>query len=86
MSILTEQQKQLLDSMTKIDTYEDCPVGEMLLVWDGCNFDVEYVDVCAETGCYYPANNIVFEYYFELPDQLDVWNYKKDMKGGWDKV
>lgn len=86
MSILTEQQKSLLNMMTKIETYEDCPVGENLLVWDGCSFDIELVDVCPEEGYYYPVNNIEFSYFFELPDQLDVWNYKKDMKGGWDKV
>lgn len=60
----------------KIDTYEDCPVGEELLVWTGDAFEVEYMEYDSDTGCCYPANGVEFVAYFkyELPKCYDMWN------------
>lgn len=57
----------LLFLMTKIETYEDCPPDQKLLVWTGDSFDTEYVSHCADTGTFYPANGVTFTHYVELP-------------------
>ena len=56
---------------TKIDSYEDCPVGVNLLVWDGCDYHFDYVDVDVDTGVHYAANGTEFCAYYELPDQSE---------------
>lgn len=58
-----------LSSFTIIDTYEDCPVDCDLIVWDGCDFSIEYVSYCSDTGSYYPANGFSFIAFYELPCQ-----------------
>lgn len=41
----------------KIDTPEDITlVGEEILVWDGCDHEIDYVETCVDTGTYYMAN------------------------------
>ena len=50
-----------------IETYEDCPVGVMLVVWTGDDWATEYVDICTDTGTHYPANGVHFTHYSALP-------------------
>lgn len=40
------------------ETPEDIQiVGEEILVFDGCDHHIDYVEICAETGNYYMAND-----------------------------
>jgi hypothetical protein len=42
-----------------IDSPEDIEsnyVGVDILVWDGCDWHIDYVDFCPDTGTYYMAN------------------------------
>lgn len=57
----------LLEEMIEIDTYEDCPCDEDLLVWTGDSFAIEYVDMSADDGTYYPVNGTEFTHYIALP-------------------
>jgi len=59
----------LLEEMIKIETYEDCPCDEELLVWTGDSFAIEYVDMSADDGTYYPVNGTEFDRYIHLPDR-----------------
>ena len=64
-----------LKDFIAIETYEDCPVDEELLVWTGDSFDIEYVDFCCEEGVNYPANGVEFTHYQELPSQDVAMKY-----------
>ena len=65
---------------TKIETYEDCPIGADMLCWDGCDYFTEYVDVNVDTGGCYPANGRDFIAFIELPCQDE----SMDVLGGGD--
>ncbi len=52
-----------------IEAAEDCPVGTELLLWDGCDFHIDYVETDVDTGCCYFANGGSGIAYIELPDQ-----------------
>ncbi|TOJ96080.1 hypothetical protein [Vibrio parahaemolyticus] len=55
----------------KVDSPEEIGiVGEEILVWDGCDWSIDYVDCCPETGAYYMANNTDVEAYLPLPEKL----------------
>ena len=64
-----------IKDFTAIDTYEDCPCDVDLIVWTGDSFDVTYVDMCADTGTYYPANGVEFIAYYELPNHDTAMSY-----------
>lgn len=57
---------------TIISTYEDCPIDEEILVWDGCDFRVSHVEYDSDTGACYAANGYEFIAYCELPSQEDA--------------
>ena len=41
----------------EFDSIEDIDIkGEEILLWDGCDHHIDYVDVCADTGTFYFAN------------------------------
>lgn len=51
-----------------IDTPEDISlVGSEILVFDGCECAIDYVDVDAETGVYYMANGSEPTHWMPLP-------------------
>ena len=51
------------------DTPEDIDaVTEEILVWDGCDCHIDYVDVCGETGHYYMANDTRPTHWMPLPE------------------
>jgi hypothetical protein len=58
-----------LSMFTDIDSAEDCPYGTDLLLWDGCDFNIDYVDVDVDTGTSYFANGSQAIAYLELPQQ-----------------
>ena len=62
---------KFLELFTKIDSAEDCPLGVDLLLWDGCDFSIDYADVEPDTGCYYFANGTEGIAYFEIPSQVE---------------
>lgn len=62
----------LASGFTKIETYEDCPVGVMMVVWTGDSWETEYVVTCSDTGVYYPANGVSFTHYATLPCGEDL--------------
>ena len=55
-----------------VTTYEDCPVDEEILTWDGCDFRVSHIEYDSDTGTYYAANGYEFIAYCELPCQEDA--------------
>ncbi|WAX23108.1 hypothetical protein pA_gene0067 [Vibrio phage 13VT501A] len=56
-----------LSMFEKIESAEDCPCGIDLVVWDGCDFHIDYVDIDADTGAFYFANGTEGIAFFELP-------------------
>jgi len=63
--------------LEKIETMEDAPCGVNLLVWDGCDFRITYVDIDPDTGSFYDANypdsgDDAFIAYAELPCNEDM--------------
>ena len=58
-----------LGMFKQINSAEDCPYGRDLLVWDGCDFHQDYIDVDMNTGYGYFANGTDGIAYIELPDQ-----------------
>ncbi|EGR0490217.1 hypothetical protein R6G92_001276 [Vibrio cholerae] len=59
---------------TKIETYEDCPCDEDLVVWTGDSWEIEHVTMCGDTGAFYPVNGIEFTHYIRLPCGEDLNN------------
>ena len=44
--------------MTEVESVEDIEIkGEEILVWDGCDFHIDYVECCVDTGDSYMANS-----------------------------
>ena len=54
----------------EISSAEDCPGGIELLVWDGCEFHIDWVDTCADTGVDFFSNGTEGIAYIELPDSV----------------
>jgi len=52
------------------NNYSGCPLDHDLLVWDGCEFDIDFVTVDGSTCEVFPANH-EFTHYMILED-LDV--------------
>ena len=51
----------------EIDTPEDIsPKGVEVLVWDGCDYAIDFVEVCVDTGTFYMANGTVPTHYKAL--------------------
>lgn len=52
----------------KIGAPEDIEiVGREILVWNGCECHIDYVEVSAEDGCYYMANETEPTHWMPLP-------------------
>ena len=52
-----------------IESVEDIStVGTEILVWDGCEHHIDYVDVEIEYGAHYMANGTEPTHYMELPE------------------
>ncbi len=64
-----------LDQFIKIDSYEDCPCDQNLVVWTGDTFETEFVTMCGDHGTYYPANDIEFSHYALLPSDDAFMDY-----------
>jgi hypothetical protein len=46
-----------VENWIKTETPEDITIkGEEILVWDGCDHHIDYVDVCGDTGNFHMAN------------------------------
>lgn len=58
--------------------YEDVPLDTTLLVWDGCEWDTNFVKVCGDTGRKYPAGGYDFIAYMVLEDELVAEEYFED--------
>ncbi|EOX3117483.1 hypothetical protein ACPFMY_000322 [Vibrio cholerae] len=58
-----------IDDFIEIDSYEDCPFDQELVVFTGDSFEIEYVTSDCDTGHCYPANGIKFVAYLKLPDR-----------------
>lgn len=44
--------------MIEVSSVDDIePVGEELLIWDGCDYHIDYVDINADDGTHFMANN-----------------------------
>ena len=67
-----------LGMFEKASTAEDCPVGVELLVWDGCDFHLDYVEICGDTGGKYFANKTSPVSYIQLPDGVEAFKYLGD--------
>lgn len=53
----------------KIESVEDIAVkGEEVLVWDGCQCHIDFVEVCVDTGGFYMANNTEPTHWMPLPE------------------
>lgn len=52
-----------------VESIEDISVvGEEILVWDGCDWHIDYVEVCPEWGHHYMANGTEVEQWMPLPE------------------
>ena len=51
-----------------ISSLEEIPAYDEILVWDGCDYHIDYIDVCAETGTYFMANKTEPTHYMILTD------------------
>jgi len=40
----------------KFESPEDIQTDAEVLVYDGCDYHIDYVDVCADSGIFYMAN------------------------------
>ncbi|HBN6882692.1 TPA: hypothetical protein L3302_003435 [Vibrio cholerae] len=58
-----------IDDFIEIDSYEDCPCDQEIVVFTGDSFEIEHVTSDGDTGHYYPANGIEFVAYLMLPDR-----------------
>ena len=56
-----------LSMFEKIESTEDLPTGINILIWDGCDFHLDYVDTDVDTGVNYMANNTEPLAYIALP-------------------
>lgn len=57
----------------KVFSIDDIDVfGVDILVWDGCQWHIDYIDICAETGALCSANNNEIEAYALLPDAPEM--------------
>ena len=53
-----------------VDSAEDIAIkGDNVLVWDGHEWSIDYVDHCAHTGVDYMANDTEVKAYLPLPSQ-----------------
>ncbi|CAH9016605.1 conserved hypothetical protein [Vibrio phage 137E35-1] len=52
---------------------EEYPLEDELLIWDGCSFFLDYVEIDSDTGGYYMANNTTPIAYIELPSVVDAF-------------
>lgn len=52
-----------------VESIEDISVvGDEILVWDGCDWHIDYVEVCPEYGHHYMANGTEVEQWMPLPE------------------
>jgi hypothetical protein len=51
----------------EFDTPEDIHIkGEEILLWDGADYHIDYVEVNVDTGCFYMANGTIATHYKAL--------------------
>lgn len=50
-----------------VNSAEDINVFTEILCFDGCEIDIDYVEVCAETGVHYMANGTDITHWMPLP-------------------
>ena len=51
-----------------VDSPEDIHIkGQEILVWDGCDWSIDYVECCVDSGVDYMANGTEVVAYAELP-------------------
>lgn len=56
-----------------VESPEDIMIqGEEILIWDGCDFHIDYVDVCPEYGHAYMANGTEPTHYAKLKQPKDA--------------
>lgn len=53
------------------DLYHDC--DQEVLIWDGCEYHIDYVETDSEFGAFYMANDTQPEFYCRLtePESLE---------------
>jgi len=55
-------------NMISIDSPEDIQYFSEILIFDGCDFHIDYVEVDSETGNHYMANNTSPISWMHLPE------------------
>lgn len=56
----------------KVDCIEDIElVGVDIVVWDGCDKHIDYVEISPDTGNYYMANGTGVTHYLNIKDPED---------------
>lgn len=61
----------LMPKPIEVDSPEDIHIkGEDILCWDGCDWSIDYVDTCPDTGTDFMANNTEVMAYMPLPEKL----------------
>ncbi len=52
-----EELSTLNTGLIPIESIEDITtIGEEILIWDGCDYEIDYMDVCPDMGFNYMAN------------------------------
>lgn len=65
--LLEMESKLKQDGWIEIDSAEDVDSDTEVLLWDGCDHSIDYVDVCAETGrCYFANGSTDITHYKHL--------------------
>ena len=60
-----------MSEWTEFETPEDIEIkGEEILLWDGADYHIDYVEVDVVTGCYYMANGTEATHYKALTPPL----------------
>ncbi len=58
-----------MSKWTRVESIEEIDiVGEEILIYDGCEINIDYVECCADTGMYYMANGYEVSHYMPLPE------------------
>lgn len=55
-----------VEDMIKVEYLEDVPCGVDLLVYNGCDYEIDHTDVCVDTGSYFWSNGSDATHYAEL--------------------
>lgn len=56
----------------EVDSPEDIHIkGQEILVWDGCEWTIDFVEHCADSGVDYMANNTEVVAFLPLPEDFE---------------